>query len=149
MRNGKKNSRLIDNIKIPPLNREGLREFGFVCATIIALLFGLFFPVVINNQPLPELSVPFQVALGLASIALFIPMLLKPIYTLWMSVALVLGWINTRLILALTFFLLLTPIAFILKLLRQDAMQRKIISTLKSYRTPSQQQPKHQMEKPY
>ncbi len=88
---------------VPKADKHGLREFGFVMATIIVLLFGLFFPVIIFKQPFPEIPFPFQVPLGLASLALVFPIILKPLYIVWMYIGFVLGWINTRIILGLVF----------------------------------------------
>jgi len=59
--------------------------------------------------------------------------LLKPLYALWMKFALVLSWINTRLILIILFYLVFTPIGLILKLLRKDLLDKKIIKAEKSY----------------
>ncbi len=134
---------------VPKLDNKGLREFGFVTATIIALLFGLFFPVVIFDQTFPDMPLVFRIALGLASVSLILPILLKPLYIVWMYIGFVLGWINTRIILGLVFFIIFTPVALFLKLLRKDPMHRKITALQLSYRKPSIEPPKHQMEKPF
>jgi len=59
--------------------------------------------------------------------------LLKLLYALWMKFALVLSWINTRLILILLFYLVFTPLGLILKFLRKDLLDRKINKAEKSY----------------
>jgi len=53
------------------------------------------------------------------------PRLLGPLYFLWMRLAGVLGWINTRILLGLMFFLVVTPIALIGRLSGRDALQRR------------------------
>lgn len=59
--------------------------------------------------------------------------LLKPLYALWMKFALVLSWINTRIILFLMFYLIFTPLGLILKLLGKDLLDIKINKSAKSY----------------
>ena len=57
--------------------------------------------------------------------AFLAPLALKPVYIAWMRFAYVLGWVNTRLILAIMFYLIFTPIGLALKLLRKDLLERK------------------------
>ncbi len=45
-------------------------------------------------------------------------MILKPIYLVWMTFAVILGWIMTRVILTAIFYLIVTPISLIAKLFR-------------------------------
>jgi len=52
-------------------------------------------------------------ALLLILAALTAPVILRPLYRVWMTIALVLGWIMTRVLLALVFYLVLTPTALI------------------------------------
>lgn len=134
---------------VPEIDTRGLREFGFVTATIITLLFGFFLPVIVFDQPFPELPVAVQVSTVLATIALVLPIILKPVYIVWMLIGFVLGWINTRIILGLVFYILFTPLAWCLKLFRYDPMRRTIDKGLISYKKPSTRAPKQQMENPY
>lgn len=53
------------------------------------------------------------VLLLLAAVA---PALLHPVYRGWMRVGEVLGWINTRILLTLVFFLVVTPIGLLMRL---------------------------------
>ncbi len=64
---------------------------------------------------------------------LFFPVILKPVYRLWLKFAAVLAWFNTRLILGLTFFLVFTPIGILLKLLRKDLIGEKWDAQAASY----------------
>lgn len=133
---------------VPKVDKDGLRQFGMVTATIIALLFGLVLPYFFDH-PIPELPLPFKVSIILAAIALLAPIILKPIYIVWMYIGFVLGWINTRLILGIVFYLFFTPIALLMKLLGKDPMHRTLTETYKTYRKTRPKSPRHQMEKPY
>ncbi|MCW7490394.1 SxtJ family membrane protein [Leptospira meyeri] len=52
--------------------------------------------------------------------------LIKPIYTIWMKFALVLGMINTRIILFVVFVLTVVPISLILRILRKDILDKNL-----------------------
>jgi hypothetical protein len=51
---------------------------------------------------------------------------LKPVYSAWMKCARVLGWINTRFLLCVAFYLVITPIGLVLKLCGSDLLEMKI-----------------------
>ena len=61
------------------------------------------------------------------------PKILKPFYILWMFLAHILSWINTRIILGLIFYLIFTPIGLIMRLIKRDPLQRKIDQEVDSY----------------
>ena len=132
--------------EIPKLDKKGLREFGLLTAGIIALLFGLLLPLLWgHNLPL----IPSIIAGTLAILSLFIPQSLRPIYQGWMRVAQVLAWVNSRLILGLIFFIIVTPMAIIMKIIKRDPLKRKFQFRLETYRVSSQIKNKFTMEKPY
>ncbi len=132
--------------EIPKLDKKGLREFGLLTAGIIALLFGLLLPLLWgHNLPL----IPSIIAGILAILALFIPQSLGPVYQGWMRVAQVLAWVNSRLILGLIFFIIVTPMAIIMKIIKRDPLNRKFQFRLETYRVSSQIKNKISMEKPY
>jgi hypothetical protein len=56
----------------------------------------------------------FTVAGGvLVFFSMTAPTILRPVYRVWMGLAFVLGWIVSRVILALFFFVIITPVAFV------------------------------------
>lgn len=59
--------------------------------------------------------------------------LLKPIYLFWMRLAFVLSWINTRLILLIIFYLIFTPMGFLIRLFKGDLLGRKINAQSDTY----------------
>ena len=58
-------------------------------------------------------------------VASFIPPLERLIVWIWGKIALVLGWINTRIILSLVFFIFLTPFALLSRLFSKNSLQLK------------------------
>jgi len=57
---------------------------------------------------------------------LFFPKILSPIYKLWMGLAGILGWVNTRILLGLIFYLVFSPLGLIMRALRRDVLKHKI-----------------------
>lgn len=50
------------------------------------------------------------------------PSLLRPVYRAWMRLGEVLAWVNTRIILTLVFFLVVTPIGLVMRLFGRSPM---------------------------
>ena len=132
--------------EIEQLDKKGLREFGLVTGLVVVVLFGLFLPWVFDHS-WPYW--PWTIAGVLWGVSLVFPLALNPVYHIWMRFGLVLGWINTRIILGLVFYLMFTPIRLLLLVLRKDPMRRKIEPESESYRIPSKNQSREHMERPY
>ena len=58
----------------------------------------------------------------LLAIALLLPVLLKPAAFLWYNLAEVLGFVSSRLLLSLIFFLVVTPVALVRRMLGVDRL---------------------------
>lgn len=58
---------------------------------------------------------------------------LKPLYIGWMRFAFILGWINSRIILCLIFYLIFTPLGLALRLFAKDPLEKKIEKGVKTY----------------
>jgi hypothetical protein len=90
-----------------------------------------------------------MIAAVFAATALLLPQLLRPVFWLWMKLGHVLGWINTRIILGITFLILFIPVALLFHLLGKDPMKRRLDPSLHSYRINSEHLPRERMEKPF
>jgi hypothetical protein len=131
--------------ELPPLNRQQLRNFGLTTGAIVALLFGLLLPWLLSHAwPLW----PWIVAGILGGLGLVAPNLLGPVYTVWMKFGHVMGAINTRIILGVFFYLIMTPIGLAMRLFRWDPMRRQAGEGT-SHRVPSHVKPIQHMEKPF
>jgi hypothetical protein len=106
-----------------------LRSFGLLVGGIFALI-GLW-PIVRGLQPRI-----WAIVLGTLLIlpGLVAPRALAPAYTVWMGIAYVLGWINSRIIMAVVFFVVFTPVAVFLKLMKKTPIQLGFDKTVNSYR---------------
>ena len=131
---------------IPQLNKRELRHFGLLFAVFFAVLFGLIIPM-LRGHSLP--NVPWIVASVFVFLAIIFPIALQPIYQIWMRFGLVLGWINSRIILGIIFYGLVLPMGAVMRLFKRDPMQRQFQARLDSYRLPSRSFAKSSMETPY
>jgi len=84
-------------------------------------------------------------ALGLVA-----PKVLGPIERVWMKLALLLGTVMTTVILTLTFFLLMTPMGLLLRLLGKDLLGMRGDPELETYWVPVEEDgPCSRPDKPY
>lgn len=127
-------------------DKQELRKFGFIFATGLVLIFGLFFPWLLEKA---SPSWPWIVAAVFAGSALILPQILKPVFIAWMKIGHVLGWINTRIILGVVFFLLFAPVALLMRLFGNDPMHRQLDAAAKTYRINSEKLPRERMERPF
>ncbi len=130
---------------IPELDRKGLREFGLVTGAIVAVLFGLFFPWLIE-RPLPLW--PWVIFGVLGGMGLIVPMALNPIYKVWMRFGLMMSKIMTPLIMGIVFFIVITPVGLLRRVFAKDPMARTF-DDAESYRVPSKKASVKNLEKPY
>jgi hypothetical protein len=131
---------------IPELDKKGLREFGLVTGGIVAALFGLFFPWVLE-RPWPLW--PWILFAALGGLALIAPLALRPIYWLWMRFGLLASRVTTPLILGIVFFFVIFPVGFARRLKGRDALRRWFDERAVSYRIPSVRSPTKSFERPF
>jgi len=134
------------NMTSTQVTKKELREFGLIFGAILVVLFGLLLPWVFEKAfPLW----PWWVFAVTGSLALIFPMGLQPFFKLWMLFGGVMGWINTRLILGIVFYLVFVPFGLVMKLLGKDPLSRKLDSEMKTYRVTNKSEEKENMENPY
>ena len=132
--------------QIKELDNKGLREFGLIGGAILAILLGFILPI-FRHHSLPVW--PWIIGVALWIWAIVAPATLNFIYQIWMRIGLVLGWIQTRLILGIVFYVIICPMALIKRLLNQDSMMRSFEPNSSSYGLTSKIKPKESMEKPF
>jgi hypothetical protein len=131
---------------IDTLDAAGYRKFGLVSSAIVVVLFGLAIPWLFSlNFP----RWPWIFAGVLSSWALLIPSTLQPVYIVWMKFGNIMSWINTRIILGIVFYVLITPFGLIMRLFGKDPMRRKLDNSISSYRVNSKNEARENVEHPY
>ena len=119
---------LLKEIKEIQSSKADLRKFGYTLGIAFGILSGYFL----------WRGKPFALyVLALAAILLLFgfiaPTLLKPVQKAWMTLALLMGWVMTRVILAVLFYLVITPIGFVVRLSGKDFMDRSFPGREDSY----------------
>ncbi len=64
-------------------------------------------------------------ALALVAAGLFLPAVARRFHTFWMTVAAALGYVNSRILLSLLFYLVFAPYGFVSRLLKRDPLNRR------------------------
>ncbi len=112
---------LLDEIKSIKGTKPELRKFGLTIGIFLLVIAGFLY-----WKQRPSFSYFAYVGGGFALTGLVAPILLKPIYKIWMSFAVVMGFIMTRVILTILYFGMFTPIALIAKLLGKDLLDERL-----------------------
>ena len=110
--------------------RKQLRQFGLmVGAIIISIGLWQLYRGTFETGRIVLWSIGGVLFLS----GLLIPVILTPVYTVWMKLAHALAWINTRIIITLIFFLVITPTGFLLRLIKGDILREKLDQKTQSY----------------
>lgn len=119
---------IIEEIKNINSNKKELKKFG-KSVGLVVLIIGIV--LLIYSKP------TFPTFLGIGSFlitaAYIIPIILLPFQKIWMTFAVIMGFIMTRVILSILFYIIITPISFISKLFGKDFLNLKIEKDKKSY----------------
>ena len=113
--------------------RKQLRQFGLMVGGILVLI-GLW--KLYQGKHETARLILWSVGVALMVTGAIVPKLLTPVYWIWMKLALLLGWVNTRLLLGIIFFVIITPMAVVMKVFGRDALNRKIDKDAGSYWIP-------------
>ena len=106
-----------------------IRQFAFAVSTVLAIVSH----VRLWRGHDPHFGIFLGIAGALALAAIFVPRVLRPVYRGWMVVARGLLWFNTRLLLSIIFFLVVTPIALAFRAARRDPLERALDAGAASY----------------
>ena len=112
---------MIDEIKNIKLEKKDLKNFGFIIGIILSL-FGSF----LFYEQIDYFIYFVSIGLTFLSLGLIAPKILKPIYKVWMTFAVIIGWIMTRLILSVLFYSVITGIAILTRIIGKDFLNLKI-----------------------
>ena len=119
---------LLAEIKSIKGTKPELRKFGLTIGIFLLVIAGFLFW---KQRP----SFPYfaYIGGGFALLGLTAPIILKPIYKVWMSFAVVMGFVMTRVILTVLYFGMFTPIALLTKLLGKDLLDQRLDKNAASY----------------
>ena len=113
-----------------------LRTFGLLVGGILCAI--ALWPVIGSQNPRWWALVPGAL---LVFVALIAPGFLGPVQRVWMRAADALGWVNTRILLGVVFYGLITPMGCVMRLLGNDPLQRRYEPGIDSYRVVKRPRP--------
>lgn len=119
---------LLEEIKNIKSDRKKLREFGITIGIVLSLL-GVF--LLVRKKDYFYCFILFSILFFFCGFAL--PFVLKIPYRLWMALAAVMGWVMSRIILGILFYVVLTPIGLFLRMAGKDFLNLKFDRKAKSY----------------
>lgn len=106
-----------------------LRSFGLLVGLVAAAIGGWLFwkghGVILLGAGL------FLMLLGVT-----MPKWLKPLYIPWMALALVLGFVMTRVLLTIVFVVIITPLGIVMRWTGRDPLRQKLDKSTHSYWMP-------------
>ena len=119
---------IIEEIKHIKSTKNELRKFAYSVGGVLILIGTLFY--FLGNT-----SYIYFVSIGilLAVLGLSLPEVLIPLQKTWMSISILLGFVMTRVILSILFYIVITPVGFVARLFGKDFLNEKIDKSKESY----------------
>lgn len=124
---------VVEDIKRIKSGRSELRKFGLTVGAAFCILGALF--LWRGKAVYPYL---FGIGGAVFVLGLAVPAVLKPLQKAWMALAIVLGWIMTRVILSILFFVMVTPIGLVSRLFGKDFLSLRFDEETKTYWVPKE-----------
>lgn len=121
---------------------KDLRSFGLLVGAVFCVI-GVW-PLVFRGEPLREWALGGGGTLALLG-AVF-PQVLRPLHTGWMWIGHVLGWINTRILLSIVFYGLITPIGLLFRLMGKNTVRQAFSESSATYRVIRTPRPRTHMK---
>ena len=119
---------MLEELKNIKSEKSDLRKFGLTVGIVLMIIAGLLFWKEKESS---------QIFFGVGAIILLttitIPVILKPVYSIWMVFGIIIGWIMTRIILSLLFYIILTPIGLVLRLFGKQVLELRWNKSEQSY----------------
>ncbi len=121
-------SEIISEIKAIDTSPKKIRDFGITFFVVFALIGGV---LLYKGRSLGYAC--FGAGVLFVVLGKWAPRLLRPLCKAWMTLALVLGFFTSRIILCILYYCVLTPIGVIMRLLGKDPLDRRWDEEARSY----------------
>lgn len=119
---------ILTEIKNIKETKADLKKFGLTIGIVLLLIAALLFWI-------GKSTYPYWGIIGLIFIlaSLLFPIVLRPFNKIWMSLAIILGWVMTRVILSILFYFGLTLLRFIAMIFNKRFLNLKIDHSADTY----------------
>jgi hypothetical protein len=105
----------------PEVTNEQARKTALVVAAVLFLVGAWQ----LYRERTTVVAVLGSIVLVLAFIAFFVPIAARGFHRFWMGIALVLGYINSRILLSLVYYGLFTPYRLVSRIVGRDPLRRR------------------------
>lgn len=119
---------VIEEIKNIKETATDLKKFGITVGTVLILIAIVLFWKQKSSYIYFSIIGALLVFAGLIK-----PVILKPLNKAWMTLAILMGLVMTRVILIILFYIVLTPTAFFAKIFKKDFLDLKIDKSRNTY----------------
>jgi Mg2+/Co2+ transporter CorB len=119
---------LREELHLPSPNRRQLRSFGITLGIALLVIAGVLY-----WRTAPGVIAVSSIGVLLLVVGFVAPAILGPLYKPWMALAVLLGFIMTRILLTLIFVLLFIPTGLLMRLFGRDPLRRKLDPDAKTY----------------
>lgn len=120
--------------KLTEIPMKQLRQFGWLMGGVFGFIS--LWPLMFRGDGIRMWALLIAGVFGILGTVL--PQALKPVYRGWMIFGEKIGWVNSRILLGLLFYGLLTPISWLMRLLGKRPLQLKFDPKAESYRVPKE-----------
>jgi hypothetical protein len=122
---------LLDELKELKTGPRELRKFGLLVGGVFAALGAIMW---LRHKPhFPWFLTPGVV---LMAFGLVWPKALKGVYLVWMSLAILLGFVVSHVLLTVFFFLVITPVGLVARCVGKDFLRLKLDRKARTYWLP-------------
>jgi len=122
-----------------------LRQFGWLMGGVFGII--TLWPLVFRGEGIRIWAFIIAGAFGL--LGTVFPNGLKPVYRAWMIFGEKIGWLNSRILLGLLFYGMLTPISLVMMLLGKRPLQLQFDPKAETYRVPKEARAPDHVLKPF
>ena len=115
------------------VNNKKIRDFGWIMFVVL----GLIVPAIISYKNGWDITRAMTILFGISLVfllpSLAVPKAVYPVYRGWMTIAILLGLVMTKVIITLVFYLMMTPIGLTRRMFVRDPLKLRIDKNAKSY----------------
>jgi len=119
---------MLEEIKNIKSKKSDLRNFGITVGIILLVISCFLF-----WKEKESFQIFLTIGISLFFTAIALPSVLKPVYWIWMIFGVILGWLMTRVILTLLFYVVFTSIGLTLRFFGKQFLELRWDKSKESY----------------
>ncbi len=122
------------------VDRKKIRDFGIVMFTVVGLIIPAFLSWRADWIITDWMTRLFIFGSLFLAVCVILPKPMQPVYRAWMTLAILLGLVMTKVIISLVFYLMMVPIGLIRQLVTGDPLKQKADPDAETYWVKKEQE---------